>query len=89
LAEDGQAYESEVVSGVENARDADQGEVRTTKFPKTTFPANIEASAKTISAVRRRESDRSIRAHSATSERSENSEYRHVFWRYHVPADER
>jgi hypothetical protein len=29
LAEEGQAFEAEVVSGVENAPDADQGEVRT------------------------------------------------------------
>ena len=29
LAEEGQSYEAEVVSGVENALDADQGEVRT------------------------------------------------------------
>lgn len=38
LAEDGQAYESEVVSGVENARDADQGEVRTHEVPEDDVP---------------------------------------------------
>ena len=32
--EEGQYMEAEAVSGVENARDADQGEVRTRKFPK-------------------------------------------------------
>jgi hypothetical protein len=34
LAEEGQAFEAEVVSGVENAPDADQGEVRTHEVPE-------------------------------------------------------
>ena len=38
LAEEGQAFESEVVSGVENARDADQGEVRTHEVPEDDVP---------------------------------------------------
>jgi hypothetical protein len=33
LAEEGQDYEAEVVSGVENAPDADRGEVRTHEVP--------------------------------------------------------
>jgi hypothetical protein len=38
LAEEGQDYEAEVVSGVENARDADQGEVRTHEVPEDDVP---------------------------------------------------
>jgi hypothetical protein len=38
LAEEGQAFEAEVVSGVENAPDADQGEVRTHEFPEDDVP---------------------------------------------------
>jgi hypothetical protein len=34
LMEEGQYMEAEAVSGVENARDADQGEVRTRQFPE-------------------------------------------------------
>ncbi|MGC1201567.1 MAG: hypothetical protein WA879_08455 [Candidatus Acidiferrales bacterium] len=34
LAEDGQAYEAEVVDGVENVPDADQGEVKTHERPE-------------------------------------------------------
>ena len=38
LIEEGQYAEAEAVSGVENARDADQGEVRTTQFPEDDVP---------------------------------------------------
>src|SRR6202046_5180430 len=38
LAEEGQSYEAEVVSGVENAPDADQGEVRTGEVPEDDVP---------------------------------------------------
>jgi hypothetical protein len=38
LMEEGQYMEAEAVSGVENARDADQGEVRTTQFPEDDVP---------------------------------------------------
>jgi hypothetical protein len=38
LAEEGQSFEAEVVSGVENARDADQGEVRTHEVPEDDVP---------------------------------------------------
>lgn len=38
LAEEGQDYEAEVVSGVENARDADQGEVKTHEVPEDDVP---------------------------------------------------
>ena len=38
LAEEGQDYEAEVVSGVENAPDADQGEVRTHEVPEDDVP---------------------------------------------------
>ena len=38
LLEEGQSYEAEAVSGVENARDADQGEVRTHEIPQDDVP---------------------------------------------------
>jgi hypothetical protein len=38
LAEEGQSFEAEVVSGVENAPDADQGEVRTREVPEDDVP---------------------------------------------------
>ncbi len=38
LAEEGQAFEAEVVSGVENAPDADKGEVRTKEVPEDDVP---------------------------------------------------
>lgn len=38
LAEEGQGYEAEVVSGVENAPDADQGEVKTHEVPEDDVP---------------------------------------------------
>ena len=38
LAEEGQDYEAEVVSGVENAPDADRGEVRTHEVPEDDVP---------------------------------------------------
>lgn len=38
LLEEGQSYEAEAVSGVENARDADQGEVRTHEVPQDDVP---------------------------------------------------
>jgi len=38
LLEEGQYMEAEAVSGVENARDPDQGEVRTRQFPEDDVP---------------------------------------------------
>jgi hypothetical protein len=38
LSEEGQAFEAEVVSGVENAPDADRGEVRTREVPEDDVP---------------------------------------------------
>ena len=38
LLEEGQYMEAEAVSGVENARDPDQGEVRTQQFPEDDVP---------------------------------------------------
>jgi hypothetical protein len=38
LAEEGQAFEAEVVSGVENAPDADVAEVRTREIPEDDVP---------------------------------------------------
>jgi hypothetical protein len=42
LMEEGQYMEAEAVSGVENARDADQGEVRTTQFPENDVPEEYQ-----------------------------------------------
>jgi hypothetical protein len=39
LLEEGQAFEAEAVSGVENARDPDQGEVKTKEVPEDDVPA--------------------------------------------------
>jgi hypothetical protein len=38
LIEEGQSFEAEVVSGVENAPDADAGEVRTKQVPEDDVP---------------------------------------------------
>lgn len=38
LAEEGQDYEAEVISGVESAPDADQGEVKTHEMPEDDVP---------------------------------------------------
>jgi hypothetical protein len=38
LAEEGQDYEAEIVSGVENAKDPDQGEVTTREVPEDDVP---------------------------------------------------
>lgn len=38
LAEEGQDYEAGIVSGVENAPDADQGEVKTREVPENDVP---------------------------------------------------
>ena len=38
LLEEGQAFEAEAVSGVENARDPDQGEVKTKEVPEDDVP---------------------------------------------------
>ncbi len=38
LLEEGQYAEAEAVSGVENARDPDEGEVRTSEFPEDDVP---------------------------------------------------
>jgi hypothetical protein len=42
LMEEGQYMEAEAVSGVENARDADQGEVRTTQFLEDDVPEEYQ-----------------------------------------------
>jgi len=42
LVEEGQDYEAEVVSGVENAPDADQGEVRTHEVPEDDVPPEYQ-----------------------------------------------
>ena len=39
LAEEGQAFEAGIVDGVENAPDADQGEVRTHEVPEDDVPS--------------------------------------------------
>jgi N utilization substance protein A len=38
LLEEGQAFEAEAISGVENARDPDQGEVKTKEVPEDDVP---------------------------------------------------
>ena len=38
LAEEGQYFEAEAVSGVEDAKDPDQGEVTTTEVPEDDVP---------------------------------------------------
>jgi hypothetical protein len=42
LLEEGQYAEAEAVSGVENARDADQGDMRTTQFPEDDVPEEYQ-----------------------------------------------
>jgi|SRR5271156_2084896 hypothetical protein len=42
LTEEGQDFEAEVVSGVENAPDADQGEVRTREVPEDDVPEEYD-----------------------------------------------
>ena len=42
LMEEGQYMEAEAVSGVENAPDADQGEVRTKQFPEDDVPEEYQ-----------------------------------------------
>jgi outer membrane biosynthesis protein TonB len=42
LMEEGQYMEAEALSGVENARDADQGEVRTRQFPEDDVPEEYQ-----------------------------------------------
>ncbi len=42
LAEEGQALEAEVISGVENAPDADAGPVRTRQVPEDDVPPEYE-----------------------------------------------
>jgi hypothetical protein len=39
LSEEGQSFEAEAVSGVENAKDPDQGEVTTTEVPEDDVPS--------------------------------------------------
>jgi hypothetical protein len=42
LMEEGQYMEAEAISGIENARDADQGEVRTRQFPEDDVPEEYQ-----------------------------------------------
>jgi hypothetical protein len=42
LTEEGQDYEAEVVSGVQNARDPDQGEVTTREVPEDDVPTEYD-----------------------------------------------
>jgi len=42
LVEEGQAFEAEVVQGVENAADADEAEVRTKEVPEDDVPPQYQ-----------------------------------------------
>ena len=42
LVEEGQAYEAEVISGVEDAADADAGEVTTKEVPEDDVPPEYQ-----------------------------------------------
>jgi hypothetical protein len=42
LMEEGQAFEAEVVDGVENAADADEAEVRTKEVPEDDVPRQYQ-----------------------------------------------
>jgi hypothetical protein len=42
LSEEGQEFEAEVISGVENARDPDQSEVRTREVPEDDVPSEYD-----------------------------------------------
>jgi hypothetical protein len=42
LAEEGQTFEAEAVSGVENAKDPDQGEVTTSEVPEDDVPPEYQ-----------------------------------------------
>ena len=42
LSEEGQEYEAEVIRGVENARDPDQGEVTTKEVPEDDVPSEYD-----------------------------------------------
>jgi hypothetical protein len=42
LSEEGQEYEAEVISGVENARDPDEGEVTTREVPEDDVPKEYD-----------------------------------------------
>jgi hypothetical protein len=42
LSEEGQEYEAEVISGVENARDPDQGDVTTKEVPEDDVPTEYD-----------------------------------------------
>ena len=42
LVEEGQTFEAGIVSGVENAPDPDQGEVRTREVPQDDVPEEYE-----------------------------------------------
>ncbi len=42
LAEEGQGFEAEAVSGVENAKDPDQGEVTTSEVPEDDVPPEYQ-----------------------------------------------
>jgi hypothetical protein len=42
LAEEGQSFEAEAVSGVENAKDPDEGEVTTTEVPEDDVPEEYD-----------------------------------------------
>jgi hypothetical protein len=43
LIEEGQFFEAEVISGIENAPDADVAEVRTKQFPEDDVPAEYQS----------------------------------------------
>jgi hypothetical protein len=42
LVEEGQFFEAELISGVENAPDADEGEVRTKQVPEDDVPTEYQ-----------------------------------------------
>ena len=48
LLEEGQSYEAEVVQGVENARDADRGPVRTHEVPEDDVPEEYRKTGATF-----------------------------------------
>ena len=49
--EEGQYMEAEAVSGVENAPDADQGEVRTRQFPEDDVPEEYQTRSREIAKI--------------------------------------
>jgi|SRR5450631_4858086 hypothetical protein len=57
LAEEGQALEAEVISGVENAPDADEGEVHTTEVPQDDVPEEYQGDNQDVPETRSQDRD--------------------------------